>query len=116
MHQTDCQRTHLIFGISLALRRYIGFVLMLWVFPISTLTIIMVPKYMHYRRVERGIDDSSRVKRGQHFGVQVTGIPGPINLADASRVAMSSENSVPTMSRPEPIAEAREEDVLQSQE
>lgn len=116
MPQTVCHRTHSIFGISLALRRYIGIVLMLWVFPISTLTIIMVPKYMHYRRVERGTDDSSRVKRGQHFGVHVTGIPNPSNLTDPSRLAMPSENSEPTMSHPEPIAEASEEDVQLSQE
>ena len=50
--------------------RYIGFAVMLWVFPMSTLVLIMVPKVLAFYR---GPEEHKR-KRGELKGVQVTGL------------------------------------------
>lgn len=58
--------------------RYLGLALILWVLPMSTLILIMFPKYRAYRRAIRGLDEEARPKRGQTLGTRVTGVnPSP---------------------------------------
>jgi hypothetical protein len=53
--------------------RYLGFVIMFWIFPMSTLSLIFLPKYFAYRRAIRGVEELNQKKRGEHSGVVVTG-------------------------------------------
>ena len=50
--------------------RYIGYALMLWLFPMSTLSIIMIPKFVKLRRELMGVV-SQRSIRGQLRGIRV---------------------------------------------
>lgn len=68
----------------------------------STISIIMFPKYVHFLRVERGLDLSGRPKRGERVGIKVSGAPAPSSGAiqttssPVSHVAAhSSELSAP---------------------
>lgn len=53
--------------------RYVGYVIILWIFPMSTLTLIMLPKFMALRRAKLGIVQATS-KRGQRGTTRVTGI------------------------------------------
>jgi hypothetical protein len=53
--------------------RYLGFMFMLWVFPMSTLLLIFLPKYAAYRMAVRGGNVGGSVIRGQRRGVVVSG-------------------------------------------
>lgn len=52
--------------------RYIGFVIILWAFPMSTLVLIMLPKVQAFCRCRRGATGEVK-KRGQHRAVHVSG-------------------------------------------
>jgi 7 transmembrane sweet-taste receptor of 3 GCPR/Receptor family ligand binding region len=52
--------------------RYVGFIVLLWVFPMTTLALIMLPKVVAYRRSVLGLE-SSRM-RGSRETVRVTGL------------------------------------------
>lgn len=55
--------------------RYLGYVVMLWTFPMSALAFIILPKYRAYRQAIRGPPvNGSRTKRGEQAGVRVSGI------------------------------------------
>lgn len=79
--------------------KYIGFVAILWAFPMSTLSLIMLPKVVAYVRAVRGIAKAH--KRGSRETVRVSGLnlnPGvkrPSQLSsmisDESYVMMRSE-------------------------
>jgi len=46
--------------------RYVGFVIILWAFPMSTLVLIMLPKLLAFRQAQRGEGDQQpKRKRGQ---------------------------------------------------
>lgn len=50
--------------------------LLLWVFPMSTLLLIFLPKFVAYRNIVRGVDVSAQPVRGQRKArVVVSGIP-----------------------------------------
>ncbi|KAL7580733.1 hypothetical protein ACA910_001017 [Epithemia clementina (nom. ined.)] len=53
---------------------YLGFVVLLWSFPMSTLTLIFIPKVLAYRRAIRGVDVNQQPKRGEHKGTRVSGM------------------------------------------
>lgn len=56
--------------------RYFGYMLILWVLPMSSLLFIMVPKVIAYRKAVLGINNGRQ--RGNH-GVRVSGLSLPIN-------------------------------------
>jgi hypothetical protein len=71
--------------------RYLGSTFLLWIYPMSALSLIIFPKYLAYRRHERGIVD--RPKRGELVGVRVSGLESTVdrpNVASASQVVESS--------------------------
>jgi hypothetical protein len=71
--------------------RYLGSTFLLWIYPMSALALIIFPKYLAYRRHERGIVEQP--KRGELVGVRVSGldsIADRSNVASASRVVESS--------------------------
>jgi hypothetical protein len=47
---------------------------MFWTFPVTTLSLIVLPKYIAYRRAVRGVDTGSHVKRGERAGTKVSGL------------------------------------------
>jgi len=63
---------------------------MLWILPISTLSIIMFPKYVHLLREERGLDASGGPKRGERVGVKVSGVSNRSNNAGVSSTSLAS--------------------------
>jgi len=65
--------------------RYIGGVVLLWCFPMSTLMVIMVPKFIAWRRAKKGLDVSDRVRRGQQPGLRVSGVAHAVNGSLAAR-------------------------------
>jgi hypothetical protein len=67
--------------------RYIGFVFILWSFPASALSFIILPKVAAYYRAIRGNDPSRVHKRGDSKGaVRVSGLPSiPQSIACANR-------------------------------
>lgn len=66
--------------------RYIGMVLILWLFPVSSQILIVAPKWMAVYRVNRGIVVKNR--RGSHEGVRVTGMDGSSGNGPGSRFDM----------------------------
>lgn len=52
--------------------RYVGFIVLLWVFPMTTLTLLMLPKVVAYRRSVLGLECSRM--RGSRETVRVTGL------------------------------------------
>jgi hypothetical protein len=72
--------------------RYIGFVLLLWVFPMSTLALILLPKFLAYRRDVLGVEVSVRT-RGSREAVRVTGIPSDPRVLDSSKAHHSSRSA-----------------------
>lgn len=55
--------------------KYVGFVLLLWVFPMSTQVFVMLPKFIAYKNHVEGRSDSSTLKRGSSLsGVRITGL------------------------------------------
>ena len=58
--------------------RYVGFVLLIWTFPMSTLGLIIGPKIGAFRRARRGNVPDRRKKRGSSSGkVHVSGVIVP---------------------------------------
>ena len=55
--------------------RYLGFVFLLWIFPMSTLLLIFLPKFVAYNRAIRGVDTGAQRVRGRPSGLVVTGLP-----------------------------------------
>jgi len=55
--------------------RYLGLSFILWIFPVSTLSLIMVPKVLAYRAAIRGpTEEIVSHQRGEACGVHVSGI------------------------------------------
>ena len=54
--------------------RYLGFVFLLWSFPMTTLGLLFIPKMISYRNDIRGLDTSSKYKRGERKNIRVTGV------------------------------------------
>jgi hypothetical protein len=52
--------------------KYLGMVVIVWSLPMSTLGLIMVPKYLAYWRIEHSTNDKS--KRGETVGIRVSGL------------------------------------------
>jgi len=88
---------------------YIGYVILLWTFPMSTLCFIFIPKMVALYRSERGMETSSpegqrRRGEGGHGQVKVSGVavkdqepvPRPIidpGMSTTSRTATDPEKS-----------------------
>jgi hypothetical protein len=67
--------------------RYIGFILLIWTFPMSTLLLIFVPKVVAHYEVTHGSGDVQRKsKRGEVQGIRVSG------LIESSKVSQLKEN------------------------
>lgn len=83
--------------------RYLGFLLLLWVFPMSTLLFIFLPKYVAFRRHNTANSSAARSTiRGQRQGVKITG--------SSAASAASVKRSRPPSSLEETfISEEREE-------
>jgi 7 transmembrane sweet-taste receptor of 3 GCPR len=69
--------------------RYVGFIVLLWVFPMTTLALIMLPKVVAYRRSVLGLE-SSRM-RGSRETVRVTG------LATSTPAATGAASYLPSL-------------------
>jgi hypothetical protein len=71
--------------------RYLGSTFLLWIYPMSALALIIFPKFLAYRRHQRGIVEQP--KRGELVGVRVSGLESKAersNIASASQVVESS--------------------------
>lgn len=76
---------------SLPFCRYLGFVLLLWVLPMSTLLLIFLPKYSAYRKALRGVHLRSQPVRGQRKGaVVVSGFSANSNKSNQSATGSST--------------------------
>jgi hypothetical protein len=87
--------------------RYIGLTFMFWTFPVTTLSLIVLPKYIAYRRAVRGVDTGSHLKRGERAGTKVTGLSSSGERTTSSlRVnepsQQASETEEPTKRRESP--------------
>jgi len=87
--------------------RYIGFTVMLWLFPMSTLSLIMMPKVMAHGKAVRGVD-APKSRRGASGGqVHVSGLESssvlPISSQGGSTALYHRESPVP-----DPISEESE--------
>lgn len=83
--------------------RYLGSMFMLWVFPMSTLILIFLPKYAAYRKT---LDNNARSVRGQRTGgVAVSGvalsIPKESYISNKGGTNSGTSSSVPTHSTSE---------------
>lgn len=59
--------------------RYLGYVIMLWTFPMSALAFIILPKYRAYRQAIRGpVNNVRSSRRGEQAGVRVSGISSTV--------------------------------------
>lgn len=65
--------------------RYIGYVLMLWTFPMSTLAMIFVPKMVAYRRAVRGVPERTRKRGDAHGCTHVSGLDESNPVSGASQ-------------------------------
>jgi hypothetical protein len=80
--------------------RYLGFLFMVWIFPMSTILLIMLPKFLAYRRANRGVDDRNQKKRGESRGIVVSGACSESKIRssyasnDLAPVASQSERNV----------------------
>jgi uncharacterized membrane protein len=74
---------------------YVGFALILTIFPLSTLLLIIAPKIYAYRVDRRGQQDS-QAKRGTRQGVRVSGLSD--SQATASNVQYGVTEDVPSSS------------------
>jgi hypothetical protein len=55
--------------------RYIGFILLVWTFPMSTLLLIFVPKFLaHYHATHGNGNVRRKSKRGEVQGIRVSGL------------------------------------------
>lgn len=80
--------------------RYIGFILILWALPASTLTLIMIPKVIAHRHAVKGTAQSSRL-RGTHRGTVVSGMaPTTTSTSNTTTAAGATSVSLPS-ERPE---------------
>ena len=71
--------------------RYLGFMFMLWIFPMTTLLMVFLPKYINYRNKKR--DSTSRVVRGRRAGgVLVSGTSGTSNVVKPRNLSSISES------------------------
>jgi hypothetical protein len=52
--------------------RYLGSTILLWMYPMSGLALIILPKYIAYRKQKQGI--TAQPRRGEMLGVRVTGL------------------------------------------
>ena len=64
---------------------YMGLTLVLWIYPMSTILLIMIPKFLAYRKPEKGPDRKPRHRRGSSAGVIVTGIELPSGSSEEDR-------------------------------
>ena len=53
---------------------YLGFIFLLWSFPMTTLGLLFVPKMVSYRNALRGRETSPKYKRGEKGKSRVTGV------------------------------------------
>jgi hypothetical protein len=81
--------------------RYLGFLFLVWIFPMSAILLIMLPKYLAYRRAIRGVDDRNQKKRGESRGVVVSGVPSTSRLRTSDHEAYASSDLAPIASQPE---------------
>jgi hypothetical protein len=71
--------------------------LLLWVFPMSTLILIFLPKFIAYRNAERGVDTTSQPVRGERTGTKVSGLTPTtdcINAREGTVVLNSTSEAV----------------------
>jgi hypothetical protein len=62
--------------------RYIGFILLIWTFPMSTLLLIFVPKVVaHYEATHGSGDVQHKSKRGEVQGIRVSGLIENSNMS-----------------------------------
>lgn len=54
--------------------QYLGFAFLLWSFPMSTLSLIFIPKARAYWKVKRGVGQKQPPKRGKHEGIRLSGV------------------------------------------
>jgi hypothetical protein len=80
---------------------YVGFLLFLGIFPLSTLLLMIVPKVYAYRRDVTGQPSGSTAKRGAHQGVRISGLNESHATTSNAHQALSSEQRGSTAEPPE---------------
>ena len=70
--------------------KYIGFTMMIWVIPMSTITLIILPKvFSFYRQTNAGSVDSQRAASTHQSGVQVSSVNVPNTNSSSQAAAVS---------------------------
>jgi len=72
--------------------RYVGYIIILWAIPMSTMALIMMPKALAYHKAVHG-GSSDRNKRGQRSGVHVSGISGSGTMGNPAGKTSAVSNS-----------------------
>jgi len=78
--------------------RYLGYVFLMWTFPMSTLALIIGPKVVAFRRAQRGAPNRLP-KRGHASGVRVSGLTTSVSGRTSS---IPTPPRMPTNSSPTP--------------
>jgi hypothetical protein len=73
--------------------RYVGVLVILWIFPMTTLTLIMLPKVAAYRRAIRGTEIG--YKRGTRADGRVSGVSLTSAQMQPSRQGLESHSNAP---------------------
>jgi hypothetical protein len=97
--------------------RYIGFILVIWTFPMSTLLLIFVPKVVAHYEATHGNPVAERVsKRGEVRGIRVSGLIEKIHLSQLSQPQENEHSVEPTTESHLASSELHAEKVRSSQE
>ena len=72
--------------------RYLGWLFLLWIFPMTTLGMIFFPKILSHRRAVLGLQNNSVQKRGARGNARVSGLYDP-NISGASHSASYNPGS-----------------------
>lgn len=72
---------------------YIGLVILLWIFPLSTLGLIIAPKMSAHYQETKNKQPRSKGTRGKSSGVQVTGLPEKADKRASLRSRLSGESA-----------------------
>lgn len=89
--------------------RYIGFILLVWTFPMSTLLLIFVPKVIaHYQATHGSGDVQRKSKRGEVQGIRVSGLIDS-NASQLQELQHRSHLTSSDFSNPEKVGPPQED-------
>ncbi|KAL7566630.1 hypothetical protein ACA910_003465 [Epithemia clementina (nom. ined.)] len=78
--------------------KYLGFIFMLWSFPMTTLCLIFVPKMAAYRNDILGLSVGAKYKRGERGQSRVSGVTVSGSTSGVKASAVTASNNRPVVS------------------